>query len=75
MANISIKGCFYYDEEKNQIVNPLFTGEYWLVDCVVYKHFKKWIKSYNKEFRDENKEDFIKRRKIFLFRSRGVLYR
>jgi len=59
MANLVIKGCIYYNEEKDIVGRILHTSECWAVEGVSYYPSKKWAKEFDKSFRDENKDDFV----------------
>lgn len=75
MANLVIKGCFYYNEKKDLVVMILHTSECWAVDSISYYPINKWKRKYNKSFRDENKDDFVLcNGKKYFYTGREVSY-
>ena len=55
---LTIKNA-YYLTKNNQIVSPQFTGEHFIVDCIIYKTKEDLNLIYNEDFIEDNKHNYI----------------
>lgn len=56
-TQLVIKGAYYLSGDN--VLIPHFTGEYIMVDCDRFMQKKEWKETYSKQFRDENKDNFV----------------
>ena len=56
-TQLVIKGAYY--QAGDEILVPHFTGEYFIVDCNRFMQKREWKETFSKQFRDENKDNFV----------------
>ena len=56
-TQLVIKGAYY--QAGDEILVPHFTGEYFIVDCNRFMQKREWKETFSKQFRDENKGNFV----------------